>query len=76
MNLGNHKGRQPGTPNRITKELRQCLKNILSDELERIPVLLNELPPRDRIELITKLLPYAMPKVQPETYELSESAWE
>jgi hypothetical protein len=57
-------GREQGTPNRLTKELRKILKNILSDELENLPKQLDKLEPKDRLELIVKLMPYAMPKVE------------
>lgn len=68
-----HKGRKLGTPNKITRELRTALKNILSREIELLPELFDALPPRDRIELLSKLMPYALPKVESETYELSEN---
>lgn len=60
-------GREKGTPNKVTKELRDKLKAILADELENLPATLAELEPKTRLELLIKLLPYAMPKVQPLT---------
>lgn len=65
-------GREAGTPNRLTKELRAALKNILHQEIELLPDHFNKLEPKDRLELLTKLLPYALPKVQPESYEIGE----
>ena len=56
-------GRQKGTPNRMTKELRSVLKDILYKELEQIQVYLDSLKPKERIELLIKLMPYALPKV-------------
>jgi hypothetical protein len=56
-------GRVVGTPNKITIELRKTLKSIISAELEVLPGTLAELPPKERIELLIKLLPFAMPKV-------------
>ena len=56
-------GRQKGTPNRMTKELRSVLKDILYQELEQIQVYLDSLKPKERIELLIKLMPYALPKV-------------
>jgi len=56
-------GREVGTPNKLTKELRVILKNLLHKELEGLPDHLNTLEPRDRIELLIKFLPYALPKV-------------
>ena len=60
---GNPKGRKPGSKNLITKELRKTLKAVISDELEQIPILIQELETRDRLELLIKLLPYCLPKV-------------
>ena len=65
-------GREAGTPNRLTKELRAALKNILHQELELLPDHFNKLEPKDRLELLVKLLPFALPKVEPESYEIGE----
>ena len=56
-------GREKGTPNRMTKELRTVLKDILHQELEQIQEHLNALNPKERIELLIKLMPYILPKV-------------
>ena len=56
-------GRQKGTPNRMTKELRVLLKDILYQELEQLQKRLELLEPKQRIELIIKLTPYILPKV-------------
>jgi hypothetical protein len=58
-----HGGRQKGTPNRMTNELRSALKDILYQELEEIQDRLDLLEPKERVELLIKLLPYALPKV-------------
>jgi hypothetical protein len=56
-------GRVAGTPNRITIELRKTLKTVVASELESLPGTLAELPPKERLELLVKLLPFCMPKV-------------
>ncbi len=56
-------GRTAGTPNKVTSELRKTLKAIIAAELESLPVTLGELPPRERLDLLIKLLPFCMPKV-------------
>ena len=56
-------GRKKGTPNKLTKELREVLKNILYSELERIEDLLETLEPKQRIELLIKLMPFIFPKI-------------
>ena len=39
------------------------LKNIVHQEIELLPEHFNELEPKDRLELLVKLLPFALPKV-------------
>ena len=56
-------GRQKGTPNRITKELRSVLKDVLYQELEQIQEYLETLNSKERVELLIKLMPYILPKV-------------
>ena len=58
-------GRDAGTPNKLTNELRKLLKNILSKEIEKIPDLLEKLDNKDRLDMIIKLIPYVLPKVEP-----------
>jgi len=57
-------GREAGTQNKITSELRKTLKHIVDDELQILQNNINELEPKQRIDLLIKLLPYVMPKVQ------------
>jgi hypothetical protein len=57
-------GRSKGTPNRLTKEFRVLLKSILYEEVERIPEYLEALNPKEKLDVIIKLLNYAVPKVQ------------
>jgi len=65
-------GRQAGTPNKLTKELRAALKNILHQEIELLPEHFDLLETKDRLELLAKFLPFAMPKVEPESYQIGE----
>lgn len=65
-------GRQAGTPNKLTRELRTSLKNILAGEIESLPAHFKQLDAKERIELLTKLLPYALPKVRDANFEISE----
>jgi hypothetical protein len=56
-------GRVAGTPNKITIELRKTLKGIVAGELEALPTTFEQLQPRERLELLIKLLPFCLPKV-------------
>lgn len=65
-------GREAGTPNKLTKELKAVLKNVVHQELEKLPETFEKLEPKDRVELIIKLLPYIVPKVLDVGYNFGE----
>jgi hypothetical protein len=56
-------GRTSGTPNKVTSELRKTLKGIIAAELDALPQTLVDLPARERLDLVIKLLPFCLPKV-------------
>jgi hypothetical protein len=56
-------GRKAGTPNKVTSELRKTLKGIIADELDALPTTLIDLPARERLDLVIKLLPFCLPKI-------------
>lgn len=58
----NPTGRPKGTPNKTTFELKEVIKTIIDDELEKIHEHLEQLEPKERLDFITKLLPYVIPK--------------
>jgi hypothetical protein len=65
-------GREKGTPNKLTAELRSALKDVLYEEIEQIPHRLDELEAKDRLEQLIKLMPYVFPKVQSVSQSLDE----
>lgn len=65
-------GRVAGTPNRLTKELRKVLKDLLYQELETLSSHLDSLESKERLEILIKLLPYAVPKVESVNYQENE----
>jgi hypothetical protein len=65
-------GREKGTPNRLTKDMRTVLKNILFTELENIEELMDSLDSKQRIELVIKLLPFVLPKVETVSHTYNE----
>ena len=50
-------GRQKGTPNKLTTEIRSVLKDIIDYEIDTIEERLLQLEPKERIELVIKLIP-------------------
>lgn len=57
-------GRVAGTPNKVTTELREMLKTILDGELVTLRATLDKLPAKDRLDVVLKLMPYCMPKIE------------
>ena len=53
-------GRKKGTPNTVTKEVRELIKGVLEGELENIEETLAQAEPKDRLQFIAKLLPYTI----------------
>ena len=65
-------GRQKGTPNKLTKEIRALLKNIINEELEALQDKLELLDTKQRLEIMIKLLPYVLPRVNPTSHTTDE----
>jgi len=57
-------GRAKGTKNKVTSELRSTLKEIVYNELENLPGLLDKMDSFNRLSYVIKLLPFVMPKVE------------
>jgi len=57
-------GRDKGTPNILTKEMRAILKSIIAKELETLPGTIEKMEPEKRLDILLKLLPYVLPKVE------------
>lgn len=56
-------GRVQGTPNKLTKETRNILVNIINQELIDLSKNLALLDNKDRIDVLIKLMPFVVPKV-------------
>ena len=57
-------GRKVGTPNKITADLRKVLKQVIAAELEGLSETLSQLPGKERVELVLRLMPFVLPKVE------------
>ncbi len=68
-------GRVAGTPNKVTSELRKTLKGVIANELEQLPGTLEGLPSRERLELVIKLLPFCLPKID-KVSGLYDTGWD
>lgn len=60
-------GRMKGTPNILTHELRDTLKQFVSNEIENLSKedVLSKLTINERLIFLTKILPYILPKIEP-----------
>jgi hypothetical protein len=59
---GNKKGRPPG-PSEVTAKQREVFKAVIANEIDQLPEILGRLDDKTRLELIIKLLPFAIPKM-------------
>lgn len=57
-------GRKAGTPNKLTTDSRFKLTQIVEAELDKLPDLLEQLSPGERINAFLKLAAYVYPKLQ------------
>ena len=48
----------------LTMGVRETLKNIMQKEIEKLPETLEALDPKERINVVCKLMPYVFPKVE------------
>ena len=58
---GNPKGRKPGRKNKITRDMKKVLHTLLDKEIDEIPTLLNELTPKEKLDVISKLIRFVVP---------------
>ena len=62
-------GRTKGTKNKITSNVKLALMALLEKEIEQLPMILEQLEPKQRIEILIKIMPYLIPKAESENSE-------
>ena len=55
-------GREKGTPNKITADLREMIKQLVEENIEQIREDLATLEPLERLKFLEKLMSYVVPK--------------
>ena len=48
----------------LSGDLRETLKVLMQKEIEQLPELLESLEPKDRLNIICKMLPYVFPRME------------
>jgi hypothetical protein len=48
----------------LTNSLRDGLKEVMQAEIQKLPELLEKLPPSERLNVLCKLMPFVFPKVE------------
>ena len=55
-------GRKANTPNKVNAQSKEVIQNLVNSEVLKIPDLLDKLKPKDRLEIIIKLIGVVVPK--------------
>jgi len=61
---GNPNGRPKGKPNKVTQETRAWLSAVIDKNRRQIERDLKALEPKDRLQMLEKLMQYVIPKQQ------------
>ena len=48
--------------NKTVKDIRAELKNLIHDEIQNLPETLKAMEPKERLDVLVKLMPFALPK--------------
>lgn len=48
--------------NKTVKQIKSELKNLIYDEIQNLPETLKELEPKERLDMLLRLMPFALPK--------------
>ena len=59
-------GRKKGTQNKVSGTIKEMISLSVRKELESLPTLLKQLEPKERIEIMIKLIAYLVPKANSE----------
>ena len=57
-------GREKGTPNKVTRTIRESIFDIVSDSIDVLKDDLKKLEPKERLQIINGFLPYIVSKRQ------------
>ncbi|NRT11153.1 hypothetical protein [Flavobacterium sp. 14A] len=55
-------GRAANTPNKVNGQAKELIRSVVDAEIARIPALLDKLKPKDRLDVVIKLMSFVVPK--------------
>jgi uncharacterized protein (UPF0305 family) len=61
---GKFGGRKKGTPNKLTSSVREWLSELIDKNREQIERDIEQLDPKDRLQVLERLMQYVIPKQQ------------
>ena len=62
---GNPLGRSKGQKNKASIRTKQLISELLSDEAQSLPSLLDQLSPKDRVDAFARLAAFVLPRPSP-----------
>ena len=66
----NPNGRPKGSTNKITNDLRAKINTIVEKQIDNIEADLQALEPKERLQIVEKLISYCVPKLQAQSIEI------
>lgn len=76
MNKGhtnNPNGRPKGTPNKVTQNMREWIAALIDNNREQIEEDLKALEPKERVQMLERLMQYVVPKQQAVSADMSRN---
>ncbi len=70
---GNPDGRPKGATNKVTREMRERIALLISDNWKRLTEDVEKMPPKDRARVLLELLPYILPRLQVSDVNLTDN---
>lgn len=64
------------TKERTFWDLQAALKGVILNEFEKLPELLDQLTPKERADVLTRLTPYVLPRVESINANASKSLFD
>ena len=57
-------GREQGTPNKVTKDVRELINTFIGNNIGNIQEIFDELQPKEKMYFVVKMLDYVIPKLK------------